>query len=104
VCRGELFEPAEAGDHALRLGDLQGGWPLSHWLSSAGADLQSVLQLRDIPTECDSRSVCGDIQRVHHLAVNIWGVGLSVRSRRSGRAAVALDQMPRREGVGHLGP
>ena len=44
MCRGELFEPAKAGDHALRLGDLQGGWPLSHWLSSAGADLQSVLQ------------------------------------------------------------
>ena len=79
VCRGELFEPAQAGDHALRLGDLQGGWPLSQWLSSARADLQSVLQLRDIPTECDSRSVCGDIQRVHHLAVNIWGDALSVR-------------------------
>jgi hypothetical protein len=95
VRRGELFEPAKAGDHALRLGDLKGGWPLSHWLSSAGANLQSVVQLRYIPTECDSRSVCGDIQRVDHLAVNIWGVGKSVRGRRPGRAAVALDQMPR---------
>jgi hypothetical protein len=49
-----------------------------------------VLQLRDIPAECDSRSVCGDIQRVHHLAVNIWGVGpVCSRSpaRKGGRRA-----------------
>ena len=90
-----MLKPSEADDDAFRFGDLQGGWPLSHRLPSARADLQSVLQLRYIPTEYDSRPVCGDIQRVHHLAVNIWGVGLSVRGRRPGRAAVALDQMPR---------
>ena len=38
---------------------------------------------------------CAATYNVHHLAVNIWGVGLSVRGRRPGRAAVALDQMPR---------
>jgi hypothetical protein len=53
-----------------------------------------VLQLRYIPTECDSRSVCSHIQRVYHLAVNIWGVGESVRGLRPGEAAVALNQMP----------
>jgi hypothetical protein len=83
-----LLEPAEAGDHVLRLGDLQSGWPLNNWLPSAGVNLQSVPQLRYVRAQRDSRGVSGHIQRVHHLAVNI-------RSRRPGGAAVALDQLPR---------
>jgi hypothetical protein len=62
-----------------------------------------VLQLRDIPAECDGRSVCGDIQGVHHLVVEIWDVGEPVRGRQPEGAAVALDQMPRpRKVVGNL--
>jgi hypothetical protein len=70
VGQGELLEPAEPRDDLLRRRNLQGGWPLSHRMPPASANLQLVLQLRNMRAERDSCPVCG--QRGHHLAVRMW--------------------------------
>jgi hypothetical protein len=64
VSSRELLEPTEASEHALHFGDLQIGWPLNNRLPSAGVNLQSVLQLRYVRAQRDSRRVSGHIQRV----------------------------------------
>jgi hypothetical protein len=62
-----------------------------------------VLQVRDVPAECDSRPVCCHIQRVHQLAVKILDVALLLRGRLLGMSALRFDQMPRAgEVVGDL--